>query len=140
MIRFSDQVPSARKRASSRCSSGSRNSGCSSLPLTKPHSRVLDVGNLVKADETTLATIIKSKPMHVNFEVDERTFLRVGRAVKEGKLKGLAVTIGVGDEVGFPRQATVDFVDDRVTSKPARFEKAELRAEFRKEKAPASGT
>lgn len=77
--------------------------------------RLLDVGNLVKADETTLATIINSNPIQVNFDIDERTLLRMSRALKDGKLKEFAVTIGAADDVGFTRRATIDFADNRVS-------------------------
>ena len=67
--------------------------------------RLLDVGNLVKADETTLARIVSSGSMSVVFDIDERTYLRMSRAAKEGKFKEPAVTVGLADEAGFPRRA-----------------------------------
>jgi RND family efflux transporter MFP subunit len=77
---------------------------------------LLNVGNLVKADDTTLGTIVSVKPIHVQFDVDERTYLRLSRAMKAGKQK-LAVSIGLVDEAGFPREATIDFIDNRVIEK-----------------------
>jgi RND family efflux transporter MFP subunit len=76
--------------------------------------RLLDVGNLVKADETPLARIINTDSMAVHFDIDERTFLRINPAAKDGKRKELGVTIGLADEADFPRRAKVDFVDSRV--------------------------
>jgi RND family efflux transporter MFP subunit len=43
------------------------------------------VGNLVKQDETKLTTLVSTDPMHVNFEVDERTYLRIRDAGKDDK-------------------------------------------------------
>ncbi len=72
--------------------------------------RLLDVGNLVKADETDLATLVSLKPMYVSFDIDERTALRLRRE----KGKGLQVAFQLADEKGFPRQAEVNYVADRV--------------------------
>ena len=46
-------------------------------------------GGLVKADETPLASVAARDPMHVCFDIDERTFLRLRRAIREGKIKDL---------------------------------------------------
>jgi multidrug efflux pump subunit AcrA (membrane-fusion protein) len=35
-------------------------------------------GNVVRADETVLATVLSLNPMHVAFDVDESTFLQSG--------------------------------------------------------------
>ena len=76
--------------------------------------RLLDAGNLVKADETILANIVNSDSMCVLFDIDERTLLLLNQATKEGKRKEFAATIGLAGETGFPRQAKVDFVDNHV--------------------------
>ena len=47
----------------------------------------LDPGNLVRADETMLTTIVAMDPMYAYFEVDERTMLRLRRYNEEGRLK-----------------------------------------------------
>src|SRR5207249_4279387 len=63
--------------------------------------RLLDPGNLVKADDTLLATITDADPLYVYFETDERTYLRARRAAKEGKFKleeGLSVGLALADE------------------------------------------
>jgi RND family efflux transporter MFP subunit len=78
----------------------------------------LSAGNLVVADTTVLATIITSDPMNVDFNVDERTVLRLGRERREGKTRsalesGLTVLVGLADEEGFPRRGQVDSVDTR---------------------------
>jgi RND family efflux transporter MFP subunit len=48
---------------------------------------MLDVGNLVKADETLLTTIVALDPMFVFFDVDERTWLRLLKLLRERKVK-----------------------------------------------------
>jgi RND family efflux transporter MFP subunit len=70
--------------------------------------RLLDVGNLVKADETDLATVISSKPMYVYFDIDERTVLRL----RQGK--GLQVAMALANDKGFPHRAEVDYVANGV--------------------------
>jgi RND family efflux transporter MFP subunit len=80
---------------------------------------LLTPGNLVKADETILANIVSVDPMYVFFSLDERTVLRLRRLALEGKLKSpqkweLRVFLGMADEKGYPRQGTINFVDNRV--------------------------
>lgn len=79
--------------------------------------RLVDPGNLVRADETLLATIVQTDPMAVFFDLDERTYLRLRRAVKEGNQKAvtdLPVSVALADEEGYPRKGKIDFVDNRV--------------------------
>src|SRR5262245_9331789 len=76
-------------------------------PLTGRISRQLvDPGNLVKADDTLLTTIVTSDPMYAYFDVDERTLLRLRRMVREGRIPSarettLQVELGLTDEEGF---------------------------------------
>jgi multidrug efflux system membrane fusion protein len=48
---------------------------------------LLDAGNLVKADETMLTSIVSLDPMYVLFDVDERTWLRLLRLLREKKVR-----------------------------------------------------
>jgi multidrug efflux system membrane fusion protein len=47
----------------------------------------LTTGNLVNQDQTLLTTVVSLDPMYAYFEVDERTMLRVRKAINEGKVK-----------------------------------------------------
>jgi len=81
--------------------------------------RLVDPGNLVKADDTPLATVVSRSPIHAYFDVDERTVLRIRRLIQQGKIKSAreketAVNIGLADEEGFPLSGTVNFVDNQV--------------------------
>lgn len=81
--------------------------------------RLVDPGNLVKADETSLTTIVSLDPLYVYFDVDERTMLRYRRLVNEGKVKSRTVAevpilIGLSDEEGFPHKGVIDFSDNKV--------------------------
>ncbi len=89
-------------------------------PLTGRISRrFIDPGNMVKADETPLTSIVSLDPMHAYFDLDERSTLRLQRLVREKKVKwspdaGLPVFLGMADEEGFPKRGTVNFSDNRV--------------------------
>ncbi len=81
--------------------------------------RYIDPGNLVKADETPLTTIVSLDPIYAYFDADERTTLRLQRLVRAQKIKwslkaGVPVTLGLADEEGFPRQGTITFADNRL--------------------------
>jgi multidrug efflux system membrane fusion protein len=79
--------------------------------------RFVDTGNLVKADDTILATMVSKAPMYVYFDLDERTYLKLQKAVREKKVKPmteLPVMVGLTNEEGFPRRGTVDFTDSAV--------------------------
>src|SRR6516225_2968623 len=81
--------------------------------------RYVDPGNLVKADDTTLTTIVSLDPMYVYFDVDERTLLLIRHWMREGKIqgvdeKGMEVKMGLADEEGFPHKGTIDFMDNKL--------------------------
>lgn len=74
--------------------------------------RLLDVGNLVRADETALA-VLAEDGIRVAFDVDERTLLRFRRANRDR----ITVGVGLSDEADFPRAGKVDFIDTRLDEK-----------------------
>jgi RND family efflux transporter MFP subunit len=81
--------------------------------------RLVDPGNLVKADETPLVSIVSLDPLYAEFDVDERTLLRLRRLIKEGKMTSsrssdVDVRIGLSDEEGFSRTGIIRFADNRV--------------------------
>jgi RND family efflux transporter MFP subunit len=86
---------------------------------------IVTEGNLVQAGPTggtLLTTLVSVDPMYVYFDVDERTVLRVRQLIREGKLKSAReitwpVLLGLANEDGYPRQGTIDFVDNQVNPK-----------------------
>ncbi len=79
--------------------------------------RLVDPGNLIKADDTPLATIVSLDPIYAAFDIDERTLLRLRRLVSEGKIQSaremdVHVKIGLADEEGFSMDGLIDFVDN----------------------------
>jgi len=92
--------------------------------------RLLDSGNLVSDDSTILATVVSEDPICVNFDIDERTLLRLRRSVNEGKIKvgtELPVLMRLADEGDFSHRGTVDFTDNRLDPEKGTIR---LRAEF----------
>jgi RND family efflux transporter MFP subunit len=91
-------------------------------PLAGQISRTqLDPGNLVKADDSILTTLVTLDPIFAYFEVDERTLLMMRRYVESGKIKTVdndtpqvPVLMGLADEEGFPHSGMINFVDNRL--------------------------
>jgi RND family efflux transporter MFP subunit len=79
----------------------------------------MTAGNLVKADDTLLTTVVSMKPAFVYFEVDENTVLRQRQAALVGKGKEpraaeIEVLVGLANEKGYPHKGKLDFVNNRV--------------------------
>lgn len=89
-----------------------------SAPISGHVSRTMvDAGNVVRADDTILTTIVAIDPVYVYFEVDERTLLRLRRITETGKSgsePGVKVLMGLADEVGYPHVGTLNFLDNRL--------------------------
>ena len=102
---------------------------------------MVDPGNLVKADDTVLTTIVSLDPMYVYFDVDERTLLRLRRLVREGKIQSRAqeatipVLVGLSDEDGFPHKGKINFSDNRVDPSTGT-----LRVRGRRSRTPSPGS
>lgn len=74
--------------------------------------RMVDVGNLVGASDTTLlATIVKLDPIYVYFNVAERDIPEV---LKQQNIDPLTLSIVLPDESKHPEDGTIDFVDNQV--------------------------
>ncbi|MDX2036759.1 MAG: efflux RND transporter periplasmic adaptor subunit [Isosphaeraceae bacterium] len=83
--------------------------------------RLVDPGNLVKADDTQLTTIVALDPMYMYFDIDERTLLRIRRLIREGRLAsaegaGVPIQAALADETGFTHEGMLDFSENRVDS------------------------
>jgi RND family efflux transporter MFP subunit len=77
--------------------------------------RLLDPGNLVRADETVLAEIVSRDPVHVYFQVAERALLRL----RQGKWPPRAVAVQLAGEKGYPHRGTVDYASNEVDPQTA---------------------
>jgi len=85
--------------------------------------RMVDRGNVVKADETILATVEQINPLYAHFDVDERTMLRIGYLFHEGKVppdaaRTFPVTLGLANEQPekYSHAGVLKFADNRVDS------------------------
>jgi multidrug efflux system membrane fusion protein len=81
----------------------------------------LTLGNLVNQDQTLLTTVVSLDPMHVNFDMDERTLLQIRRAIYQGKITpydsgDIPVFMGLQGEEGFPHKGSINFVNNQVNS------------------------
>ncbi len=80
---------------------------------------MIDAGNVVVADETSLTSIVQIDPIYVYFEVDERSLLRIRRYLEEGRLKtgggtGVRVMMGLADDAAHPHAGFVNFLDNKL--------------------------
>ncbi|MFO0967240.1 MAG: efflux RND transporter periplasmic adaptor subunit [Gemmataceae bacterium] len=79
-----------------------------------------DPGNLVKADDTVLTTLVSEEALFVYFDVDERTYTSLLSDIPMSErtpdhLKGLPVMMAIAGEKEFDRVGTIDFIDNRIS-------------------------
>jgi RND family efflux transporter MFP subunit len=77
---------------------------------------VITAGNVVQAgppSPSLLTTIVSIDPIYVYFDTDELAYLKYMAATANGP-KGRQVLIGLASETGFPHEARLNFVDNRV--------------------------
>jgi len=72
-------------------------------------------GNLVGtgASAAPIATITAIDPIHVVFDVDEATYLSLAPRLQSDADARPRVRVGLVDDDGLPREATIDYVDTR---------------------------
>jgi multidrug efflux system membrane fusion protein len=85
----------------------------------------ITAGNLVQAgggspNGSVLTTIVSLDPIFVYFDSDEQVYLKnvnaftALRSVPGARPAPRAVLIGLANEIGFPHEGTLDFVDNRI--------------------------
>jgi RND family efflux transporter MFP subunit len=82
--------------------------------------RLIDPGNLIKADDTPLVTIMSLNPIYAYFDIDERTVLKFERLIREGKIPSprdakYEVAFALADEEDFSRHGSIDFLDNHIS-------------------------
>ncbi|SAI68225.1 HlyD family secretion protein [Bordetella ansorpii] len=78
---------------------------------------LLTVGNLARADQSLLSTVVSQDPVYVYFDCDEQSFLRYTAQRAQGEGRAIAqapVGIALANDQGFPHTGTVDFLDNRL--------------------------
>jgi RND family efflux transporter MFP subunit len=109
--------------------------------------RLIDPGNMVKANETMLTWIYQIDPMYGYFDVDERTVIKLRRLINEGTLKSyrdyngdgkdrMWVDVGLADEEGFSLKGWVNWVDNVLDSGTGTLK---VRAAINQPKDPSTG-
>ncbi|HYV35444.1 MAG TPA: efflux RND transporter periplasmic adaptor subunit [Gemmataceae bacterium] len=86
--------------------------------------RLIDAGNMVKANETILTWIYQIDPMYGYFDVDEGTVMKLRHLINAGKMKSyrdgkIYVDIGLADEEGYGKSvkgAYINWVDNVLDS------------------------
>jgi multidrug efflux system membrane fusion protein len=84
--------------------------------------RMVDVGNLVRADDTLLTTLVALDPIYAAFDIDERTVLRLRELIRKGELRSSRETtrfVQVGlasDDDSFPLSGPIVFRDNQIDS------------------------
>lgn len=81
-------------------------------------------GNLVAQDQTLLTTLVSVDPMYAYFDMDERTVLRLRKALATGRLApvgdgGLPVAMALDGEDEYPHPGRVDFTNNVVNPSTA---------------------
>jgi multidrug efflux system membrane fusion protein len=78
---------------------------------------LLTVGNLARADDSLITTVVSQDPVYVYFDCDEQSLLRYNghRSAAQGlPLAEAEVQVGLANERGFPHAGKVEFVDNRL--------------------------
>jgi membrane fusion protein, multidrug efflux system len=81
--------------------------------------RMVDPGNILKANETVLTRLLVLDPIYISFDVDERTVLMLRKLVASGKRTSaresrLDVLVGLADEEGYSNRAPITFADNQL--------------------------
>lgn len=80
--------------------------------------RLVDAGNLIKADDTNLAHLVALNPIDAYFDMDERTVLRLRRLWQESpSLQGKETEIKLAladDKHNFSYSGVMDFTDNQL--------------------------
>lgn len=78
----------------------------------------ITVGNLVGAGPSApaLTTVVSVSPVYVNFEIDEQTFQQYAArgAAGNSNIASIPVSIGLGNEQGFPHRGHIQAFDNRM--------------------------
>ncbi len=70
-------------------------------------------GNLARADQTLLTTVVSIDPLHVYFDSNESAALSSQPLLNGGK-GGTTLRIGLSGDEGFPRRGVLDYIGNRL--------------------------
>ncbi|MCE9553515.1 MAG: efflux RND transporter periplasmic adaptor subunit [Planctomycetes bacterium] len=100
-------------------------------------------GNIIKQNETLLATVVSEDPIYVYFDVDDQTMMRIKRLIQAGTIKSpeeegaLPIDIGLSDEKDeFPHRGYLNYVSNELDATTGTIQ---IRGKFANPKISASG-
>jgi multidrug efflux system membrane fusion protein len=75
----------------------------------------LTEGNLVRADDSRLTSIVSTDEVYAYFDIDESVYLKYAALTKSGEVGEAApVYLGLSNEEGHPHEGRMDFLDNQV--------------------------
>jgi multidrug efflux system membrane fusion protein len=75
----------------------------------------LTEGNLVRADDSRLSSIVSTDEVYAYFDIDESVYLKYTALTKSGQVgEGAPVYLGLTNEEGHPHEGRMDFLDNQV--------------------------
>jgi multidrug efflux system membrane fusion protein len=88
----------------------------------------ITVGNIVQAGQAVLTTLQSIDPVYADFEMDERSYLRLLKSVRaEGKGESMPVFMALADETEFTREGRIRSFDNQLSGDSGTLR---VRAEF----------
>jgi len=90
----------------------------------------ITVGNVVEAggNAPVLTTMQSVDPIYADFDIDEQTYLKAMKSVREGKGLNMPVFMGLADEADFPREGKIRSFDNQLSGDSGTLR---VRAEFK---------
>ena len=80
--------------------------------------RMVDPGNMVRANETVLTTLVSTGEMYIYFDVDERTTINIRKLIDTSQnppgQAAIKIDYALATEDGYPRSARVHFFDNQI--------------------------
>ena len=80
--------------------------------------RMVDPGNMVRANETLLTTLVSTNQMYIYFNVDERTTIDIRNRIDTGQMPpgqaAIKIDYALAEEEGYPRSAYIHFFDNQI--------------------------
>ena len=78
----------------------------------------LTVGNLVRADDSRLTSVVSTDKVYAYFDIDESVYLKYEDLTRSGAIgQSTPVLMGLSNEVGHPHEGHLDFLDNQVNPK-----------------------
>ncbi|MDE1151679.1 MAG: efflux RND transporter periplasmic adaptor subunit [Micavibrio sp.] len=90
----------------------------------------ITVGNVVEAGGSApiLTTMQSVDPIYADFDIDEQTYLKAMKSVREGKSMDMPIFMGLADEGDFPREGKIRSFDNQLSGDSGTLR---VRAEFK---------